>query len=274
MDLDALASALDAARSSGDLGGLYDELAAQGWRRQSRKTPSAEELTANVNVDPITGCWLWRGRLDASGYGLWQGQSAHRLAYRVFLGPIPSGHHVDHLCRTRDCVNAPGGHLEAVTQTENNRRAVAYVQQFPNERVHHGAKRWCIRGHAFDELNTGIDAQNKRYCKRCRHEHLRTWRKEVAGQPDRRPEFHIDAVSWLAHRNQLVPVLAGPQVTTSEAAQLCGLSVDAFRHWRSRNPDLLRVAGQQRSPRFSLAEVQAMLAFHTDDPWSRRKRPD
>jgi HNH endonuclease len=112
-----------------------------------------------------------------------QSFAAHRASYRVFVGPIPARHHIDQVCRTRACVNAPGGHLEAVTQAENTRRAVAYVQRFPGERVHHGAKRWCIRGHAFDEANTGIDAQGKCHCKACRHEHLKIWLRPCDGCP-------------------------------------------------------------------------------------------
>ncbi len=272
MDLDALMAAIDTARATGDDGVVYDELAVQGWRRPSRRLPTREQIMADVDVDPVTGCWLWRGRLDGGGYGLWRGQAAHRASYRVFVGPIPARHHIDHVCRTRACVNAPGGHLEAVTQAENTRRAVAYVQRFPDERVHHGAKRWCIRGHAFDETNTGVDAAGKRYCKRCRHEHVQRWRKEVAGQPDRRREFHIDADAWLANRARLVPDLSGPRLTTTDAAALCGLSADAFYHWRRRNPDLLHPVGRERAPRYCLAEVQAMLAFRTDQPWSRLKR--
>jgi hypothetical protein len=90
VDLDALAVAIDTARSTGDHGVLYDELAVQGWRRPSRKQPSTEEIAANVTVDPVTGCWLWRGRIDGHGYGLWRGQAAHRLSCRAFVGPIPS----------------------------------------------------------------------------------------------------------------------------------------------------------------------------------------
>jgi hypothetical protein len=115
VDLDALPVAIDAARSTGDYGAPYDELAVQGWRRPSRRLPTREQIVDNVTVDPVTGCWLWDGRLNDGGYGLWRGQAAHRTSYRVFVGPIPARHHIDHLCRTRVCVNAPGGHLEAVT---------------------------------------------------------------------------------------------------------------------------------------------------------------
>ncbi len=72
-----------------------------------------------------TGCWLWTGKLDRHGYGLGQRYmgkqfTPHRLAFVMFVGPIPDGAHVDHLCFVRHCVNPK--HLEAVTYTENNRR--------------------------------------------------------------------------------------------------------------------------------------------------------
>lgn len=73
------------------------------------------------------GCWLWTGHVERSGYGrftfcmrtVW----AHRFAYETWVGPIPEGMHIDHLCNVRACINPE--HLEPVTQAENNRRARA-----------------------------------------------------------------------------------------------------------------------------------------------------
>jgi len=42
---------------------------------------------------------------------------AHRVAWELTNGPIPDGHELDHLCRTRNCVNP--GHLEPVTRAVN-----------------------------------------------------------------------------------------------------------------------------------------------------------
>jgi hypothetical protein len=75
VDLDALAAAIDAARATGDHGVLYDELTVQGWRRPSRKVPTRAQILDLVTVDPITGCWLWDGRLNDAGYGLWRGRA-------------------------------------------------------------------------------------------------------------------------------------------------------------------------------------------------------
>ncbi len=49
---------------------------------------------------------------------------AHRWAYEHWVGPIPDGLQIDHLCRNRCCVNP--AHLEPVTAQENTRRALAF----------------------------------------------------------------------------------------------------------------------------------------------------
>lgn len=74
------------------------------------------------------GCWLWTGALNPNGYGLIflaeTARLAHRVAYTEYVGPIPDGMPLDHLCRVKRCV-APD-HLEAVTASENTRRAWPY----------------------------------------------------------------------------------------------------------------------------------------------------
>lgn len=75
-----------------------------------------------------SGCILWTGAVQSSGYGSfsWEHkiQLAHRVAYVAAKGSIPEGWQVDHLCRVRLCVNAD--HLEAVTVSENNLRAAPF----------------------------------------------------------------------------------------------------------------------------------------------------
>lgn len=71
-----------------------------------------------------SGCWLWTGTVMSSGYGglSWFSRSAlaHRIAYDLFVGPIPNGLTIDHRCRVKLCVNPE--HLEPVTNAENVRR--------------------------------------------------------------------------------------------------------------------------------------------------------
>lgn len=69
------------------------------------------------------GCWLWQGWKDRDGYGQCQvantrlKQRVHRYSYELFIGKIPDGLVIDHLCRVRHCLNP--WHLEAVTVREN-----------------------------------------------------------------------------------------------------------------------------------------------------------
>jgi hypothetical protein len=61
---------------------------------------------------------------DPDGYGrvwLYGGMVlAHRASFEAFVGPIPEGMEIDHLCYVPSCVNPE--HLEPATRAENNRR--------------------------------------------------------------------------------------------------------------------------------------------------------
>lgn len=74
-------------------------------------------------INPIgVGCWLWTASKTTGGYGQFNGGAAHRFSYEYFIGRIPEGLHIDHLCRARGCVNPQ--HLELVTHKENVQRGV------------------------------------------------------------------------------------------------------------------------------------------------------
>lgn len=72
------------------------------------------------------GCWLWTGGRKARGYGSFtvgkRAFNAHRWAYETWVGPIPEGLEIDHICANPPCVNP--AHLEPVTHEENVRRWV------------------------------------------------------------------------------------------------------------------------------------------------------
>jgi len=84
-------------------------------------------LRRGYTVDPVTGCWIYNGKPGGGGYPrtMWSTERkrdipAHRWYYEQAKGPIPDGLQLDHLCRTRMCVNPD--HLEPVTCAENIRR--------------------------------------------------------------------------------------------------------------------------------------------------------
>lgn len=96
------------------------------------KAPSDERVFFS-KIFPVTesGCWLWTGAVDFSGYGTAfykrKQTRAHRASYEIHFGPIPNGLTIDHLCRVKCCVNP--AHLEAVTLRENNLRGWKFRRQ-------------------------------------------------------------------------------------------------------------------------------------------------
>lgn len=128
-----------------------------------------------------SGCIEWTGSVTNGGYGsFYPGPGhpkakllAHRWAYEYFVGPIPAGLDLDHLCRVRNCVNVE--HLEPVTRAENIRRAF--------ENYTH-----CPQGHLYDADNTYVHPNTAhRKCRKCSHERdlLRAPEKNAARRAKR-----------------------------------------------------------------------------------------
>ncbi len=86
---------------------------------------------------------------------------AHRKSYGFFIGLVPEGLELDHLCRNRACYNP--AHLEPVTRQENTRRGL----WFRNGKCR-------VHGYTLDET-TGYKQKSKStlcgFCWRCRECH-------------------------------------------------------------------------------------------------------
>lgn len=145
------------------------------WARLRLVTPLQRWAAKVVLPVEPSGCWEWIGAKSENGYAklhlLGKTVRAHRYSFGVFVGPIPEGLQLDHLCRNRGCVNP--SHLRAVTQRVNVLVGQGIMAGFAKQ-TH------CTRGHPFDERNTRMaKIGNGRYCRVCARERERIRRLKV-----------------------------------------------------------------------------------------------
>lgn len=126
-------------------------------------TSLRERLLALADATSLDACWPWRGAKTTKKYGKFSigGKiyQAHRISYLVFIGPVPDGLVIDHLCRNRSCINPR--HMEAVSSRENTLRG--YGPAGLNSKKTH-----CPQGHPYSDENTRIlPRKGGRRCKAC-----------------------------------------------------------------------------------------------------------
>jgi len=130
-------------------------------------------VARRIAVQP-NGCWSWTAFLDGCGYAAYRGKghrtsTVHRVIYEQFIGPVPAGLELDHLCHDpevcrlgnecphRRCVNP--AHLGLATHAENSLRSAS-----PAALNAHKTK--CNSGHPFTPENTYRHKSN-RVCRAC-----------------------------------------------------------------------------------------------------------
>lgn len=127
------------------------------------------------------GCWFLTTATSTRGYSIVQPKSGrqygHRVAYELYVGPIPEGLVLDHLCRNRACVNPD--HLEPVTSRENVLRGAGSTIRTYHTNV-------CQRGHLLVGSNEYIRPDNgRRMCRECTRlaRQRRTARERLLNEP-------------------------------------------------------------------------------------------
>jgi hypothetical protein len=93
-------------------------------RKRNRKSPFAslkDAFLSHLIPGLPTECWVWPDCKSKAGYGQFTYQStryyAHRAAYEIFCGSIPSGLDILHTCDNPPCCNP--AHLWAGTALDN-----------------------------------------------------------------------------------------------------------------------------------------------------------
>lgn len=126
-----------------------------------RKTYYLDRFISKIRF--TNTCWEWEGHVQPDGYGTFAIMSkkvpAHRISYLEFVGEIPEGLVLDHLCRNRRCVNP--NHLEAVTQQVNLMRGQT-MNVLNKDKTH------CPKGHEYTDDNTYVRKNGWRDCKTCK----------------------------------------------------------------------------------------------------------
>lgn len=111
-------------------------------RYKPRCTGSVKERIEGSVKKSESGCWLWTGAINpANGYGYLgidgKTHSAHRFAYRAFVGEIPDGLFVMHKCDVRECCNPD--HLMLGTHRDNMRDMLR-KRRYPTGDKHYNTK--------------------------------------------------------------------------------------------------------------------------------------
>lgn len=143
----------------------------------------------HIRIDPITSCWVWTGCLSIFKYGKFRLNkktiAAHRWSYENFIGPIPKGLEIDHMCHSPDhcrggitcphrrCVNPE--HLKISTAKDNHQRhrsaSNIYCRGELVTPITH-----CKRGHEFTPENTRL-CKTSRTCKTCHRNYIREYKR-------------------------------------------------------------------------------------------------
>jgi hypothetical protein len=128
-----------------------------------------EIILKNIQVSE-DGCWLWLGRKQPNGYGIYKSKYSHRFSYEIFKGEIPKGLVVMHSCDNRICCNPD--HLSVGTYRDNIMDAVKKGRQ----RNQNSGKVFCKNGHRLEGANLKIEGTFRR-CVTCQKKYQKEWGK-------------------------------------------------------------------------------------------------
>lgn len=157
----------------------------------------AQRLLVRAELVPESGCWVWKGGVcrprTGGAYPVCGGGSshiagqlyAHRAAYRLWRGEIPTKQRVTQECGNELCINP--FHLMLLAPVECFRRSPAWDPQ-RNTWKHTPPRRpqtHCRRGHPFTPENVRVAPTGARQCRTCERARQRRRRtgRAASGSP-------------------------------------------------------------------------------------------
>jgi hypothetical protein len=155
----------------------------------------ATTILRRINKREGTGCLEWLGYKSDRGYGLMKvgGKhvKAHRVAYELFMGEIPEGKEVHHVCGNKACVNPK--HMELVDKPDH-----LEAHRGENLWLVNADKTHCINGHEYTPENTYRRPNGHRDCRICIAERVKRWRERhfkevVTAKGGRGVEIELEA---------------------------------------------------------------------------------
>lgn len=139
-----------------------------------------EQIGDKMTVGTVEECWTWLACKQSGGRAQlrWRGrmESVYVLMYEEFIGPVPPGMILDHVCHNEAALRGEcdGGddcphhaccnpyHLTSKSQGQNLLDSPLTQASINKAKTH------CDRGHEFNEENTGFKNNGRwRYCKPC-----------------------------------------------------------------------------------------------------------
>lgn len=141
------------------------EIRKAGDARLNHPSQAMKYFLSKVSPEPNSGCWLWLGRCNKTGYAVMyeSGGSrkvwlAHRWIYFKLNSLADRAMFVCHKCDNPSCVNPT--HLFLGTHQDNMNDCV-------RKKRTRGFKQVCIRGHVLDEKNVRVEYRPEGKLRRC-----------------------------------------------------------------------------------------------------------